>query len=213
VPLDCCVSSGIESRAPTIVVFVRDNICTTLYPLKVNQPRLRAYVTFPPRRLSCRAFQKHLASSSSLTHSSSCLDLDADPFTNLSSSSRHTAPHPFRTRSPPPRSLSASPPPRRALTDVSNAAKSASISSYASGRLASSSRDPDPHVALLDVRRAAALAVPGKSSRRPKKGNELRPSAFRPHVPADRRVLLWTSAHSIAAHSAMQLAGRLKTSL
>ncbi|KAJ7108685.1 hypothetical protein C8R44DRAFT_585175, partial [Mycena epipterygia] len=37
--------------------------------------------------------------------------------------------------------------------------------------------------------------------------NVLGPSLFRPHVPADRRVLLWTSLFSAAAHSALQEAG------
>ncbi|KAJ7112156.1 hypothetical protein C8R44DRAFT_538812, partial [Mycena epipterygia] len=41
------------------------------------------------------------------------------------------------------------------------------------------------------------------------KQNVLGPSPFRLHVPADRRVLMWTTLHSIAAHSSMQDAGIL----
>ncbi|KAJ7239269.1 hypothetical protein C8J57DRAFT_1452751 [Mycena rebaudengoi] len=56
-------------------------------------------------------------------------------------------------------------------------------------------------------RKAAALSLPQKKARRPAARNILGASAFRPHVPADRRVLLWTSAHSLAAHAYMQDAG------
>ncbi|KAJ7090714.1 hypothetical protein C8R44DRAFT_835940 [Mycena epipterygia] len=62
-------------------------------------------------------------------------------------------------------------------------------------RVQSSSRASDPHTSLLDT------------ARKPAKQNVLGPSVFRPPVPADRRVLLWTSPHSLAAHSALQKAG------
>ncbi|KAJ7147069.1 hypothetical protein C8R43DRAFT_890306, partial [Mycena crocata] len=44
-------------------------------------------------------------------------------------------------------------------------------------------------------------------ARRPALGNELLPSIYRPHVPADRRVLLWTSPHSLTSHLAVRDAG------
>ncbi|KAK6981332.1 hypothetical protein R3P38DRAFT_2476375, partial [Favolaschia claudopus] len=37
--------------------------------------------------------------------------------------------------------------------------------------------------------------------RKPRAGNKLTPSVFRPHVPADRRLLLWTTPHSFTAHA------------
>lgn len=65
----------------------------------------------------------------------------------------------------------------------------------------------DPVVAMMDVRRAASTHLPYKRVRRPNKGNELTPSELRPTVPADRRVLFWTSPHSIAAHTQMLAQG------
>ena len=59
----------------------------------------------------------------------------------------------------------------------------------------------DTHISsqssLMDIRLAAALSLPQKQARRPAKGNEIAPSKFRPHVPADRRILLWTTPHSL----------------
>ncbi|KAE9397068.1 DNA breaking-rejoining enzyme [Gymnopus androsaceus JB14] len=49
----------------------------------------------------------------------------------------------------------------------------------------------------MDICLAAALSLPQKQARRPAKGNEIAPSKFRPHVPADRRILLWTTPHSL----------------
>ncbi|KAJ7700117.1 hypothetical protein B0H17DRAFT_899702, partial [Mycena rosella] len=46
-----------------------------------------------------------------------------------------------------------------------------------------------------------------KRARRPNKGNELAQSDFRPPVPADRRVLFWTSPHSVLVHSQMLAQG------
>ncbi|KAE9406907.1 hypothetical protein BT96DRAFT_810340 [Gymnopus androsaceus JB14] len=57
---------------------------------------------------------------------------------------------------------------------------------------------------LHDVRAAAARTLPQKTARRSSQKNYLAPSPFRPaNVPADRRVLLWTtpySLHSQAVH-------------
>ncbi|KAJ7078120.1 hypothetical protein B0H15DRAFT_736484, partial [Mycena belliarum] len=76
-----------------------------------------------------------------------------------------------------------------------------------SGRVSSSSRAPEARASLLDVRLAAAATLPGKRARRAVKGRELAPSQFRPHVPADRRVLLWTAPFSLAVHAAWEEAG------
>ncbi|KAJ7672829.1 hypothetical protein B0H17DRAFT_1208542 [Mycena rosella] len=43
----------------------------------------------------------------------------------------------------------------------------------------------------LDLRSVAALSLPAKRARKPQDGNEIEPSIYRLHVPADRRVLLW----------------------
>ncbi|KAF9069554.1 hypothetical protein BDP27DRAFT_1447612 [Rhodocollybia butyracea] len=51
----------------------------------------------------------------------------------------------------------------------------------------------------MDIRRAAALSLPPKKARRPAIGNEITESPFRPHVPADRRILLWTTPYSLKA--------------
>lgn len=50
--------------------------------------------------------------------------------------------------------------------------------------------------ATWDPRRIAESSLPAKRTRKPRAGNELAPSIYRPQVPADRRVLLWTSPHS-----------------
>jgi hypothetical protein len=50
---------------------------------------------------------------------------------------------------------------------------------------------------LMDIRRAAALSLPQKKPRRPAVGNEIAVSPFRPHVPADRRILFWTTPYSL----------------
>ncbi|KAJ7281092.1 hypothetical protein C8J57DRAFT_1564581, partial [Mycena rebaudengoi] len=48
---------------------------------------------------------------------------------------------------------------------------------------------------------------PAKRARKAAEANQLQPSIFRPHVPADRRVLLWTAPFSSDAHEAMQSQG------
>ncbi|KAF7325222.1 hypothetical protein MKEN_00566500 [Mycena kentingensis (nom. inval.)] len=60
-----------------------------------------------------------------------------------------------------------------------------------------------PETAVRDIRLSAAAALPVKRARKPKAENSILPSPFRPNVPADRRILLWTSPHSIAAHTRM----------
>jgi hypothetical protein len=90
--------------------------------------------------------------------------------------------------------------PRSSLTDISNFP----ASPFADERVSLSSRALDPGSSLLDVRKAAALALPRKNTRRPAKIIVLGPSPFRPHVPADCHVLLWTAPHSMRAHSALQ---------
>ncbi|KAJ7830060.1 hypothetical protein B0H14DRAFT_3465100 [Mycena olivaceomarginata] len=47
----------------------------------------------------------------------------------------------------------------------------------------------------------AEHSLPPKRAHKARAGNEIPPSVYRPHVPADRRVLLWTSPHSIAVHN------------
>lgn len=56
------------------------------------------------------------------------------------------------------------------------------------------------HSNLMDIRRAAALSLPPTIARKPAFGNEITPSPFRPHVPADRRILFWTTPYSLGAH-------------
>lgn len=69
--------------------------------------------------------------------------------------------------------------------------------------------------ALHDVRIAASLSLPPKKARKPTKGNEINPSPFRPHVPADRRVLLWTTPHSLKIQEAhdTEISRRLQTQI
>ncbi|KAJ6516105.1 hypothetical protein C8R45DRAFT_231702 [Mycena sanguinolenta] len=74
---------------------------------------------------------------------------------------------------------------------------------FASSRPSSLARAPVPQDALQDVRLAAAASLPRKTARRPAAQNFLAPSVFRPHVPADRRILLWTAPYSLRAHSAL----------
>ncbi|KAJ7099909.1 hypothetical protein B0H15DRAFT_899899 [Mycena belliarum] len=61
-------------------------------------------------------------------------------------------------------------------------------------------RSLEPNDICPDPRRTAEQTLPPKRARRPRAGNELIPSIYRPHVPADRRVLMWTSPGSFAIH-------------
>ncbi|KAJ7922615.1 hypothetical protein B0H13DRAFT_2317282 [Mycena leptocephala] len=98
---------------------------------------------------------------------------------------------PLDIRAPP----ASRPLPRPLLVDASNDAG-------VSERISSSSRATGHGSAYL-ARKAAAIALPRKTARKPIKANTLGPSPF-PHVPADRRVLLWTAPYSAHAHSALQ---------
>ncbi|KAJ7257975.1 hypothetical protein B0H12DRAFT_1015075 [Mycena haematopus] len=74
---------------------------------------------------------------------------------------------------------------------------------FATSRPSSLSRALIPQDALHDVRLAAAAGLPRKTARRPAACNTLAPSPYRPHVPADRRILLWTVPYSMRAHSTL----------
>ncbi|KAJ7263686.1 hypothetical protein B0H12DRAFT_1201254 [Mycena haematopus] len=60
---------------------------------------------------------------------------------------------------------------------------------------------------IVELRHAAAASLPKKTARRPTKGRELKESIFRPHVPADRRVLIWTAPYSATVHRELQSSG------
>ncbi|KAF7323826.1 hypothetical protein MKEN_00603900 [Mycena kentingensis (nom. inval.)] len=62
----------------------------------------------------------------------------------------------------------------------------------------------DPARDVLDIRASAASILPFKRARKPRAQNSILPSPFRPNVPADRRILMWTSPHSEAAHARMR---------
>ncbi|KAJ7934680.1 hypothetical protein B0H13DRAFT_2305464 [Mycena leptocephala] len=82
-------------------------------------------------------------------------------------------------------------PPQHSSTRSHDAAPSCRAPApFANEHILSSSRATDPLTSLTDT-----------------KNNVLGPSAFRPHVPADRRLLLWTTPHSLAAHESLQDAG------
>lgn len=70
-----------------------------------------------------------------------------------------------------------------------------------------------PHSALMDIRLAAALSLQPTIARKPAEGNVISPSPFRPHVPADRRILLWTTPYSLHAHNTRtaEVSPRLQT--
>jgi hypothetical protein len=69
------------------------------------------------------------------------------------------------------------------------------------------SRNSDPRDALADVRKAASHSLPYKKARKAAQKNLLTPSMYRPHVPADRRLLFWTTPHSFASQGALEDAG------
>ncbi|KAJ7241050.1 hypothetical protein B0H12DRAFT_1326329 [Mycena haematopus] len=70
------------------------------------------------------------------------------------------------------------------LSRLSTSADAASTSSHSPPRSSSLTRDPVPQDALYDV-------------------NLLAPSSFRPHVPADQRIRLWTAPYSVHVHHAL----------
>ncbi|KAF7314413.1 hypothetical protein MKEN_00914100 [Mycena kentingensis (nom. inval.)] len=64
---------------------------------------------------------------------------------------------------------------------------------------------PDgPALVVHDIRSSAASTLPFKRARKPRAQNAILPSHFRPNVPADRRILMWTSPHSEAVHARMK---------
>ncbi|KAJ7258131.1 hypothetical protein C8J57DRAFT_1516016 [Mycena rebaudengoi] len=69
----------------------------------------------------------------------------------------------------------------------------------------------DPHEALVNVRRVAASSLPPKKAHCANTKNALELSTFRPHVPTNCHVLLWTAPHSIASHDTMHAVGILLT--
>ncbi|KAJ7602978.1 hypothetical protein DFH06DRAFT_1276165 [Mycena polygramma] len=83
----------------------------------------------------------------------------------------------------------------------------ASPPSRLGARISLSSRAPDPAVSLADIRKAAAILLPYKTARRARAENAIAANEYRPHVPADRRILLWTTPHSLVVHKAMEEAG------
>ncbi|KAJ7686497.1 hypothetical protein B0H17DRAFT_940379 [Mycena rosella] len=120
----------------------------------------------------------------------------------------------FNKFSRPPPPLSAPPSARHpshsvpyVLVDSSGKLPDLSPAHFVDDHILASTRASLPHNSLLDVRHATALSLLAKVARRPAKHNKLSSSEFRLHVPADCRVLLWTSPHSLAAHSAMQDVG------
>ncbi|KAJ7765854.1 hypothetical protein DFH07DRAFT_955526 [Mycena maculata] len=70
-------------------------------------------------------------------------------------------------------------------------------------RISSSSRATEPQV---DAWTAAAAFLPTQRARRAAKGRELVVSQYRPHVPADRCVLIWTSPFSLVTHATLEAA-------
>lgn len=66
------------------------------------------------------------------------------------------------------------------------------------------SNDATPNYkSLLDVRNTAATTLRPRVARRPLSKNEWKESPFRPLVPADRRILMWTTPHSLHTQASM----------
>ena len=55
--------------------------------------------------------------------------------------------------------------------------------------------------ASTSVRQSIAMSMSPKKARKPRPENEYMPSSFRPSVPADRRILMWTTPHSEIAQA------------
>ncbi|KAJ7610317.1 hypothetical protein DFH06DRAFT_1374698 [Mycena polygramma] len=68
-------------------------------------------------------------------------------------------------------------------------------------------RSLDPDDVVFDPRKVAANSLPPKKAYAPRAGNEIAPSPFRPHVPADRRVLLWTAPFCLAVQERFRTVG------
>lgn len=69
--------------------------------------------------------------------------------------------------------------------------------------------------ALMDIRLAASLSLPAKTARQPTKENQITLSPYRPHVPANQRLLLWTTPHSLLAQQQrdQEVSRRLQTQM
>ncbi|KAF5383769.1 hypothetical protein D9615_003779 [Tricholomella constricta] len=67
-------------------------------------------------------------------------------------------------------------------------------------RTTSTTVAPGLYVIPTSARRIAAESFPTRSARPPSDKNYYQPSPYRPLVPADRRLLLWTTPHSQIAH-------------
>jgi hypothetical protein len=59
-------------------------------------------------------------------------------------------------------------------------------------------------LSLVDVRQAAAASLPARFARQPQAGNTYTANSLCPPVPADRRIILWTTPHSLLAHAALE---------
>lgn len=66
---------------------------------------------------------------------------------------------------------------------------------------------------LLSPRHAAVLSLPPRDARNPLPNNSWAPSPLRPVVPADRRLILWTTPHSVALQNSLdaEISSRLQT--
>ncbi|KAJ7270219.1 hypothetical protein C8J57DRAFT_1226877 [Mycena rebaudengoi] len=102
------------------------------------------------------------------------------------------------------------PPARRiTLADTSNCPVPLPVPLLGDTRISSSLCSTDPQAAVRNVRITAVASLPQKRAQKPTTGNELRPSTYWPHVPANCRLLLWTAPCSVAPHTAMQNQGIL----
>lgn len=64
-----------------------------------------------------------------------------------------------------------------------------------------------PHSAsssLTHIRHAAAASLPPRIMCHPQPGNRYTASLLRPPVPADHRVIVWTTPHSLQAHASLE---------
>ncbi|KAJ7071647.1 hypothetical protein C8F01DRAFT_1363314 [Mycena amicta] len=91
-----------------------------------------------------------------------------------------------------------SPLPTHLLTALPSPAASPPISD------ATGSHSP---LSALEVRQVVGASLPPKRARPPAAANTIRSSPHRPHVPADRRLLLWTTPHSFQTHNSAIDAG------
>ncbi|KAF5384819.1 hypothetical protein D9615_001379 [Tricholomella constricta] len=70
-----------------------------------------------------------------------------------------------------------------------------------SPRTTSATVAPGLFVIPMSARQAAAKSFPTRIARPPTTQNSYQPSPYRPPVPADQRLLLWTTPHSQVAHN------------